>query len=201
MPDGPTAKRRHKRSNFGFLLIDVINPLDFPEASRMQKFVPPMMRVLRHLKERCRRAGVPVIYVNDNFGRWRSDLDQTVEYCIDTKSRGSNMSQRLRPEPDDYFVLKPKHSGFFGTALETLLQSIGVRQLIITGIATTSCILATAFDAHMRGYRLFVPRDGTIANTAQEKRVALKLMTNYLKADTRLASKIAFYSARKLRIS
>ena len=109
------------------------------------------------------------------------------------------MARRLQPGDEDYFVLKPKHSGFFGTALETLLRSLGTRHLVLTGIAATSCILATAIDAHMRDYYLFVPRDGTISNTAAETRAALKLMKDYLSADTRAAAEIVFRSSRKPR--
>jgi nicotinamidase-related amidase len=197
MPDKRRIhSRRSSRSNWALLLIDVINPLEFPEAPQLQAFVPGMTRVLRRLKERARRAGVPILYVNDNFGRWRSDLRQQVRYCQDSKSRGAKMTQRLQPDDEDYFVLKPKHSGFFGTALEMLLRSLGTRYLILTGIAGTSCILATAIDAHMRDYRLFVPRDGTISNTASENRAALKLMRDYLEADIRPAAKITFRSSR-----
>ena len=194
-----THTSRRRRNDFALLLIDVINPLDFPEAQQLKRFVPGMTRVLERLKQRARQAGVPVIYANDNFGRWRSDLHQQVQYCLDTKSLGSEMARRLQPGDEDYFVLKPKHSGFFGTALETLLRSLGTRHLILTGIAATSCILATAIDAHMRDYHLFVPRDGTISNTAAETHAALKLMKDYLSADTRRAAEIAFRSSRKRR--
>jgi nicotinamidase-related amidase len=196
-----TYSTRRRRSKFALLLIDVINPLDFPEAPQLQRFVPGMTRVLLRLKERARTAGTPIVYVNDNFGRWRSDLRQQVGYCQETKSRGAEMALRLQPSDEDYFVLKPKHSGFFGTALETLLRSLGAECLILTGIAGTSCILATAIDAHMRNYHLFVPRDATISNTASENRAALKLMRDYLSADTRPASGINFHGSRKVRVS
>jgi nicotinamidase-related amidase len=198
MPDRKgTKSRRENRSEFALLLIDVINPLEFPEAPQVQRFVPGMTRVLRRLKARARKLGVPTIYVNDNFGRWRSDLRQQVQYCQDRKSRGAELAVALQPENEDYFVLKPKHSGFFGTALETLLRSLEASSLILTGIAATSCILATAIDAHMRNYRLFVPRDGTISNTAAETRAALKLMKDYLRADIHPAAKITFRPSRR----
>ena len=196
-PQADEVSSAEDRSDFALLLIDVINPLDFPEAPRLQKFVPAMTRVLVRLKKRAQQAGAPIIYVNDNFGRWRSDLRQQVRYCQETKSRGAEMAMRLQPGNDDYFILKPKHSGFFGTALETLLRSLGTRHLVLTGIAAISCILATAIDAHMRGYRLFVPRDGTISNTASENRTALKLMKDYVGADPRPAVEIRFRLSRK----
>src|SRR5437762_1514397 len=99
------------------LIVDVINDLDFPEAKQLLRFVPAMSRKLRRLKERAKAAGVPVIYVNDNFGRWRSDVRRLVEYCRHGRAR--ELVDKLRPDEDDYFVLKPKHSGFFSSSLET----------------------------------------------------------------------------------
>ena len=84
-----------------------------------------MARNLLRLKERARRSGVPVIYVNDNFGKWKSDFRVTIEHCLGEKVRGREVARILQPEEDDYFVLKPKHSGFFSTTLETLLRYLG----------------------------------------------------------------------------
>ena len=115
------------------VLVDVINDLDFPEANQLMRYLPAMARKLAKSKERAKRAGVPVVYVNDNFGRWRSDLHSLVEHC--GKGRALQLVDLLRSDKDDYFVLKPKHSGFFSSTLETLLRYLGARKLIITGIA------------------------------------------------------------------
>jgi nicotinamidase-related amidase len=172
------------------LIVDVINDLDFPEAKQLLRFVPPMSRKLRKLKERAKAAGVPVIYVNDNFGRWRSDVRRLVEHC--RKGRARQLVDALRPDEDDYFVLKPKHSGFFSSTLETLLRYLGARRLIITGIAGNFCVLFTANDAYMRDYELLIPADCTISNTTRENKEALKLMKRYLKADTKISTRLKF---------
>src|SRR5205085_3053782 len=99
------------KSDTALLIVDVINDLDFPEANQLLRYAPAMARRLARLKERAKRAGVPAIYVNDNFGRWRSDLERLVEHCA--KGKGRKIIDLLRPREDDYFVLKPKHSGFF----------------------------------------------------------------------------------------
>jgi nicotinamidase-related amidase len=179
------------------LIIDVINDFDFSEARQLMRYAPAMARKLRKLKERARRAGVPVVYVNDNFGRWRSDLRSLVEHC--RKSKAREIVDLLRPEEDDYFVLKPKHSGFFSSTLETLLRYLGTERLILTGIAGNYCVLFTANDAYMRDYKLLVPSDCTVSNTAAENREALTLMKNYLKADTKPSGRIKFgrHSSRK----
>jgi nicotinamidase-related amidase len=75
--------------------------------------------------------------------------------------------QRLSPGPEDYFVLKPKHSGFFHTPLELLLENLGTEVVVLCGFATNSCVTFTAHDAHMRGFRVVVPSDTTAANSGQ----------------------------------
>jgi nicotinamidase-related amidase len=172
------------------LIIDVINDLDFPEARQLMRSAPAMARKISKLKLRAKRAGVPVVYVNDNFGRWRSDLRSLVEHCRKGKAR--EIVDLLRPEEDDYFVLKPKHSGFFSSTLETLLRYLEAERLILSGIAGNYCVLFTANDAYMRDYKLLVPSDCTVSNTTAENREALNLMKNYLKADTKPSGRIKF---------
>jgi nicotinamidase-related amidase len=189
------------KSAIALLLIDVINDLDFPEADELLRYARPMARKILRLKQRAKKAGVPVIYVNDNFGRWRSDFRRQVIHCLRENSRGQEIVALLQPEDDDYFVLKPKHSGFFSTTLETLLHYLGSRKLILTGIAGNFCVLFTANDAYMRDYHLIIPSDCTVSNTAEENRQALALMRKFLKADTRPSTKIRLprAQARKRR--
>jgi nicotinamidase-related amidase len=179
------------------LLIDVINDLEFPEADQMLGGAVKMAENLLRLKQRARKAGVPVIYVNDNFGKWKSDFRATVEHCLRRNVRGREVVKILRPQEEDYFVLKPKHSGFFSTTLETLLRYLGSSRLILTGIAGNFCVLFTANDAYMRDYDLIVPRDCTVSNTAGENERALQLMRKFLKAKTPLSTEIKFDSRRK----
>ena len=105
----------------------------------------------------------------------------------------------LQPEEDDYFVLKPKHSGFFSTTLEILLRYLRSETLIITGLAGNFCVLFTANDAYMRDYRLMIPADCTASNSAAENREALVLMQKFLKADTRPSARIRLPARRKKR--
>ena len=178
------------------LLIDVINDFDFPEADQLLKYARRMAKDLLRLKRRAQEAGVPVIYVNDNFGRWKSDFRHTVEHCV-RNGHGRDVVKLLRPEESDYFVLKPKHSGFFSTTLETLLRYLGTKTLILSGIAGNFCVLFTANDAYMRDFNLFVPRDCTVSNTKKENESALRLMKKFLKADTRSSSRILLSAVQR----
>src|SRR5215207_6723476 len=172
-------------SAVAILLVDVINPLDFPEADDLLKFALPMADRLASLKRRAKRAGVPVVYANDNFGRWRSDLSAVVERCRQPDGKGRPIVEKLLPDEDDYFVLKPKHSAFYSTTLDTLLRYLGTRTLLIGGVASNICVLFTANDAYMRDLKLLVPHDAVAANTESENAAALEQMRKVLKADVR----------------
>ena len=164
------------------LLIDVINDLAFEGSEKLISQAEPMAVRLARLKRRAARAGIPAIYVNDNFGQWRSDFRRTVAHCSANASPGRRVSRRLRPNARDYFVLKPKHSGFYDTTLETLLDSLRIRRVIVTGIAGNICVLFTANDAYMRGLAIVAPDDCIVSNTPEDNAHALRQIGVVLKA-------------------
>ena len=180
------------KAEVALLLIDVINDLEYPEGDQMLPHARHMAARLAVLKKRAKAAGVPVIYANDNFGRWRSDFSAQVEHCLRDGVRGQPVVEMLRPDEDDYFVLKPKHSGFYSTTLDLLLKYLQAKTLILTGIAGNNCVLFTANDAYMRDFRLLVPSDCVASNSDQENRVALEQMRQVLKADIRPSTEIDF---------
>lgn len=170
------------------LLIDVINDFAFAEAKELLEFAVPMAARLRRLKQRAHQAGIPAIYINDNFGRWQSNFAALVEHCA--KSRGKQLVRMLAPRERDYFVLKPKHSAFYSTTLDVLLRYLGAKRLIITGIAANICVLFTANDAYMRDFELLIPRDCVCSNTTEENDYALEQMRTVLKADIQPSTEI-----------
>jgi nicotinamidase-related amidase len=178
------------------LLVDVINDMDFPGSAKLVRQAVPMARRLARLKARTKAARIPAIYINDNFGKWQSDFRKLVEHCVGDDVPGREVATLLQPDADDYFVLKPKHSAFFGTTLDTLLQYLGARTLILTGIAANICVLFSAGDAYMRDYTLVVPRDCTASNTPADTAQALGLMKTVLKADIRPSTAL---NLKKLR--
>ena len=142
-----------------------------------------MANALAALKHRVKAHGIPVIYANDNFGRWRSDFSKIVEHCLQADMRGRPVVSQLRPDEDDYFILKPKHSAFFQTNLEILLEYLGAKTLILTGMAGDICVLFSANDAYMRDFRIYIPSDCTASESNERNREALRLMERVLKAD------------------
>jgi nicotinamidase-related amidase len=179
------------------LLIDVINDLDFKGNAGLLRAAPVLARAIARLKRRAKSAGIPVIYVNDNFGKWQSDLKTQIAHCLKDDVPGRNFVKRVLPDHDDYFVLKPKHSAFFSTTLDTLLRYLQTKTLILAGISADRCVLFTANDAYLRDYNLFVPSDCVASNTARDNRIALQLMKRLLHADIRPSSKLNFARLRQ----
>ena len=142
------------RCPVALLLIDLINDLDFPGAERLAPHARRAAERLTRLKERAERAGVPCVYVNDNFGRWRSDFRAQVRHCMASQTPGSEVCALLRPGERDYFVLKPKHSGFYNTCLDLLLEHLNVELLVMAGIATDNCVTFTANDGDAEVVRM-----------------------------------------------
>lgn len=172
------------------LLVDVINPVDFPEADEFLRHALPAVRKIAALKKRAVEARVPVIYANDNFGRWRSDLSSVVRRCLERDCKGRPLCEALRPDEEDYFVLKPKHSAFYSTTLSLLLRALQTRKLLVCGFAGNVCVLFTANDAYQRDFDVVVPSDCVASNTTQENDAALGQMAKVLKADVRPSAEI-----------
>lgn len=172
-----------ENSAVALLLIDVINDMDFEGSEPLVRQAPAMGERIAALKKRAKAARIPVVYINDNFGRWQSDFRRLIQHCLEDGVPGEPLVRTLVPEDDDYFVLKPKHSAFFATTLDTLLAYLGAKTLILTGIAGNICILFSANDAYMRDYHLVVPADCVISNTADDNAYALQQIAKVLKGD------------------
>jgi nicotinamidase-related amidase len=170
-------------STVALLLIDVINDLEFEGGELLVRHARPAAKKIASLKRRAKIAGIPAIYVNDNFGKWRSDFKKLVAHVIEDDTRGKEIAEFLRPEADDYFVLKPKQSGFFATSLDILLKHLGAETLILAGLTGDICILFTASEAHLRDYHLVVPNDCVVSQSEEENARVLKYMERVLDAD------------------
>lgn len=198
---GVIASRRQRHAvvpaaGTALLLIDVINDLAFDGAEPLIAEAEAMAPRLAELKRRAAQAGVPVIYINDNFGQWRSDFRRTVAHCTAKASPGRRVSLRLRPTARDYFVLKPKHSGFYDTSLDTLLGELRIRRVILTGIAGNICVLFTANDAYMRELKIFAPADCIVSNTLQDNEDALRQIGTVLKGNLTSSARLRFTPPR-----
>ena len=178
------TRSRFPKARTALLLVDTINPFDFPGGSAFARRGVRVARAIAKLRDRATRGGIPVIYVNDNMGKWRSDAHALVTLCSQPGMPGAPIVELLKPRPRDYVILKATLSGFYQTPLEAMLRLGGVRTLVITGFAADNCVLFTAADAYMREYRLVVPRDCVGAQTPEALRRALDSMTKLFWAKT-----------------
>ncbi len=188
------------KAEVALLLIDVINDLEFEGGGELLRHALPMAERLAALKRRAKAAGVPVVYVNDNFGKWQSDFKKILAHCLEDDVRGRPLAELLRPDDDDdYFVLKPKHSGFFSTTLDILLDYLGVKTLVLTGLTGDICVLFTAHDAYMRDFNLVVPSDCVASNDPGENEYTLRKMADLMDADIRPSAELDFEKLKSAR--
>lgn len=187
------------RAPYALLVIDFVNPLDFPGAQDLATPALAAARATARLAARVREGGGQVIFANDNYGLWHSEFQEHHRRCRALPGVPGALARLLAPRADDIAILKPRHSAFFATPLDLILQDMRCRRLIVTGLATDNCILFTAMDAYVRGYRLWVPADCTAAEGESAKQGALEHMRRVLKAETRPALAPASSHARPAR--
>lgn len=171
------------------LLVDVINPLDFPEARQLELEALRAAKSIARFKGRLKARRVACVYANDNYGRWRSDFRDVLKGCLSRGDTSAEIAALLAPQPDDLVILKPRHSGFFATPLDLVLGQMHAERVIIVGLATDICVQLTAMDANMRGFKIWVPADCTAAESPAQKRAALAYMQRVLRADVRNAAR------------
>jgi nicotinamidase-related amidase len=179
-------------SPIALLLIDVINDLEFDGGDKLLKYALPMARNIAKLKFEAKKRGIPCLYVNDNFGQWKSDFKHLVKRCTREGVRGAPITSELAPQEDDYFILKPRQSGFFQTPLDLLLRDLHAEKLILCGLTTDSCVLFTANDGYLRNRSIFVPADCCAALSRSRHTDALRQMRRVVKADTTASGEIGF---------
>lgn len=176
------TKVRLRPGNDALLLIDVVNDLQFPGGEKVLPWAEQLVRPLRAARALAQRSGVPVIHANDNFGLWHGSRDDVVRHCTRSSARGRDVSRRLKPRAADYFIFKPRQSAFLATPLLPLLEHLGVRRLILAGIATNLCVLTTAHDAAMHGYGVVVLSDCCAAESDFDHDVVLSQLKRFFHA-------------------
>jgi nicotinamidase-related amidase len=166
------------------LLVDWINPLDHQGAERLSAPALDAARSAARLKARLTRRGVQCVYANDNNGVWQSDFKTLLQHCRRRGGARAEIAALLEPQSSDIAVLKPRHSAFYETPLQLLLQQLRAREIIVSGLATEWCVLFTVMDAYVRGYSLRVPRDCSASASARRHDAAVSYMSEVLGADT-----------------
>jgi nicotinamidase-related amidase len=194
--DGDLHGNVPDQCSVALILIDVINDMEFESGAALFENAVPAAKKLSVLRRRAKKAGVPVIYVNDNFGKWRSDFRQQLGHVLEDGVRGQQIAELLRPDKDDYFVLKAKHSGFYHTQLDLLIDYLKVRTVVMTGFATDMCVLFTASDAYMRDLEIMVPPDCSASASVDEHDKAMRHMERVLHVKTPMSGEIDFVALK-----
>lgn len=164
------------------MALDLISDFDFPDGKAVRRALAPRIKPLTSLFAAARRHKAPVIYANDNLGLWRSDAPALIQRCLEPQRPGASIVNALVPDERDLFVLKPRHSAFYGTPLEALLEDLRIDTLVITGVSAESCVWMTACDAHTRGFRLVIPADTLAGASAPALRRTLTSLREVLSA-------------------
>ncbi|WP_108672525.1 isochorismatase family cysteine hydrolase [Peribacillus acanthi] len=178
------------KSQYALLIIDMINDFNFTHGDLLLENTHHIMEPLLLLKRKAKENSVPIIYVNDHYNLWQANYEKIIEKCSNEKN--SHIIEKIAPNHDDFFLIKPKHSGFYGTALNTLLYHLGAKKLILTGIAGNICVLFTANDAYMREFSLLCPTDCIASADQNDNEYALRMMAHVLKANTSKSKDIIF---------
>ncbi|MBV9889379.1 MAG: cysteine hydrolase [Rhizobacter sp.] len=173
-PERAPLADRAAAGGVALLVVDMVSSWDFEDADQLAPAALAIAPRIGALKRRCLRARVPVIFVNDNRGRWRSEFRELVRASIAENETGAAIARHLQPEEGDYSVLKPKQSAFYATPLDLLLRHLRVRKVIVTGVASDQCIVMTAAEARMRDYEVVVPRDCIGAPSAARTAATLR---------------------------
>nr|WP_107483366.1 isochorismatase family cysteine hydrolase [Streptomyces humi] len=176
------------------VVIDMINTYDHEDAELLLPAAEQVVPVLADLIGRARDAGVPVIYANDNFGRWRSHHGELVETAL-SRPHGA-LVEPIRPDDDSLFVVKARHSIFYDTPLAYLLWQLGIGTVVLTGQVTEQCVLYSALDAHIRHLEVTVPRDAVASIHPHLADAALEMMERNMDARIVLAKEVDFLGTR-----
>ncbi len=184
MPKSKVApeKRQRLRPGDALLIIDAINDLEFDGGEKVLPWAMKLASRLFAFRSAAHRKKIPVIYVNDNFGLWRSSFPEVYAHVTRPGARGAKVARKLKPGQEDYFILKPRHSAFFSTSLVPLLEHLEIKRLILSGIATNLCVLFSAHDAHMHQYELVVLSDCCAAESDFDHNIALSQLERFCDA-------------------
>src|SRR5699024_4248335 len=159
-------EKEYLMNNTALLIIDMINDFKFTEGEALAQKAYTIAKNIQQLKKRCNNHHIPIIYINDHYQLWKADIQQIIQHCTNEKS--SPIIHTIPIETTDYFLIKPHYSAFYETPLHTLLSTLDVHHLIITGIAGNICVLFTANDAYMRRYNITVPHDCIASNCDED---------------------------------
>jgi nicotinamidase-related amidase len=136
------------------LLVDVLQAFDHEDGSRLLVSFRSRASALVDAVATARATDMPIIYANDDGGRWDGDGSGVVERAL--AGPAGDTIARIRPRPGDSYILKPRYSAFVGTPLELLLRELDITRILLCGTATEMCVAQTAISARELGFKVTV---------------------------------------------
>lgn len=163
------------------IFIDLINDFQFDGGDKLRSHTEEILPNLLKLRHIAETHQLPIIYVNDHYHLWTSDIPSIVQHC--TNEKNHHIIKQIKPSANDYFFIKPQHSAFFQTPLKALLDELRITKIILAGIAGDICVLFTAKDAYMYNFTMHIPKNCMASEEKDGNDYALYLMKSVMKAD------------------
>jgi nicotinamidase-related amidase len=162
------------------IVVDMLNPYEHDDADALAANVGAIIEPLVALIDHAYRTGSELVYVNDNYGDFAATRDDLVARA--GAGRRPDLVEPIVPRPGTAFLPKVRHSAFYSTALEYLLQQREVDEVILAGQVTEQCILYSALDAYVRHYAVCVPADAVAPIDRELGDAALRMMQRNMRA-------------------
>jgi nicotinamidase-related amidase len=164
------------------IVVDMLSPYDHEDAEKLAASVAEQLPQMVELRDRAARAeDTLTVYVNDNYERWHSMREDLIRSALD--GRRPDLVEPLLPDEAAPFIAKGRHSIFYQTSVDHLLQVEQVKRVVLCGQVTEQCIQYSALDAYMRGYEVSVPSDAVAHIEPEWARTALEMMAKNMHAD------------------
>jgi nicotinamidase-related amidase len=170
------------------LVVDMLNNYEHPDGERLAERVERALPGVETLLRRAGETDTPIVYVNDNYDDWGASADDLARQAVN--GARPDLVEPILPPPEQAFVVKARHSTFYGTPLEYLLDQQGVGRLIFSGQVTEQCILYSALDAYVRHFDVVIPTDAVAAIFDDLGEAALKMMERNMGAELRRADEV-----------
>lgn len=158
----------------------MFNDYRHPDAEQLATSAAAIIDPLVKLVGNAERRGVDLIYVNDNHGDFTADHHAIIAAAL--HGERPDLVKPLVPPTGCRVITKVRHSVFYSTALEYLLQRLKTRRIILTGQVTEQCILYSALDGYIRHFDVVVPPDAVAHIDAELARAALRMMERNMSA-------------------
>ncbi|MFQ5912208.1 MAG: cysteine hydrolase family protein [Nitrospinota bacterium] len=175
-------------STSALIVVDVQNDFCHPEGifgKRGVDMAPieEMLPRLQRLMEEARGVGVRVVLLwvthspDCNWSAYHklerlkfgSDYyGPDYSLLVEDGTWGAELCEGFEPKPGDILIKKNRYGGFTGTNLDLVLRSMGVKTLIMTGVATNVCVESTVREGFMLDYNVVLV-DDACATTSREE--------------------------------